>query len=149
MDESCIELSDPSQTLAGHTFDNDYIVVIRSIDHAFATPGLKAAYAIASEKLAQPLNNARLPWSIGALSDVLCTAVLKMEGGINSRYLEDSRELVQSQRNYLINRIGRIYGFSPQPSDANYLLVDLKDLFMDSRTLTENSGIKRFFDKGL
>lgn len=144
VDESCIELCDPSQTLAGHIFDNDFIVVVRSIDHSFAIPGLKAAYAIASEKLAESLNNARLPWSIGALSDVLCTAVLNMEGGINSRYLQDSRELVQSQRNYLINRIGRIYGFSPQPSDANYLLVDLKDLFIDSRTLVQTLASKGF-----
>lgn len=144
VDESCIELCDPSQTLAGHIFDNDFIVIVRSIAHAFAIPGLKAAYAIVSENLTQFLNNARLPWSIGAFSDVLCTAVLNMEGGVNSGYLKDSRELVQSQRNYLINRIGRIYGFSPQPSDANYLLVDLKDLFMDSRTLAENLASKGF-----
>lgn len=144
VDESCIELSDPSQTLAGHIFDNDFIVIVRSIAHAFAIPGLKAAYAIVSERLAQFLNNARLPWSIGAFSDVLCTAVLNMQGGVNSKYLEDSRELVQSQRNYLINRIGRIYGFSPQPSDANYILVDLKDLFMDSGTLVENLASKGF-----
>ena len=144
VDESCIELSDPSQTLAGHVFDNDFIVVVRSISHAFAIPGLKAAYGIASEKLVNLLDNARLPWSIGAHSDVLCTAVLNMEGGINSGYLEDSREIIRSQRNYLINRIGRIYGFSPQPSDANYLLVDIKDLFMDSRTLTENLASKGF-----
>ncbi len=147
VDESCIELCDPSQTLAGYTFGNDYILIIRSIAHVFSIPGLKAAYAIASEDLAQYLNNARLPWSIGAFSDVLCTAVLNMEGGINSRYLEESRQLVQSQRNYLINRIGRIYGFSPQHSDANYLLVDLKDLFMDSHTLAESLASKGFLIK--
>lgn len=147
VDESCIELSDPSQTLAGHIFDNDFVVVVRSIAHAFAIPGLNAAYAIASEKTVQLFNNARLPWSIGAFSDVLCTAVLNIEGGINSSYLEDSRELIRSQRNYLISRIGRIYGFSPQPSDANYLLVDLKDLFMDSHTLTGNLASKGFLIK--
>jgi len=144
VDESCIELSDPSQTLAGHVFDNDFIVVVRSIAHAFAIPGLAAAYGIASEKLAQLLDNVRFPWSIGAHSDVLCTAVLNMEGGTNSRYLEESRELIRSQRNYMIKRIGRIHGFSPQSSDANYLLVDLKDLFMDARTLTENLALKGF-----
>lgn len=144
VDESCIELSDPSQTLAGHVFDNEFIVVVRSIAHAFSIPGLAAAFGVASEKLAQLLDNVRLPWSIGAHSDVLCTAVLNMEGGINSRYLEESREIIRSQRNYLINRIGRIHGFSPQPSDANYILVDLKDLFMDSRTLTENLALKGF-----
>jgi threonine-phosphate decarboxylase len=67
-----------------------------------------------------------------------------MEGGTNSRYLEESRELIRSQRNYMIKRIGRIHGFSPQSSDANYLLVDLKDLFMDARTLTENLALKGF-----
>ncbi len=144
VDESCIELSDPSQTLAGHVFDNDFIVVVRSIAHAFAIPGLAAAYGIASEKLAQLLDNVRFPWSIGAHSDVLCTAVLNMEGGTNSRYLEESRELIRSQRNYMIKRIGRIHGFSPQSSDANYLLVDLKDLFMDAHTLTENLALKGF-----
>lgn len=147
VDESCIELCDPSQTLAGYTFGNDYLVIIRSIAHSFSLPGLKASYAIASENLAQYFNNGRLPWSIGAFSDLLCTAVLNIEGGINSRYLEESRQLIQSQRNYLMNRIGRIYGFSPQHSDANYLLVDLKDLFMDSRTLTQNLASKGFLIK--
>ncbi|MBC7085874.1 MAG: aminotransferase class I/II-fold pyridoxal phosphate-dependent enzyme [Methanomethylovorans sp.] len=144
VDESCIELCDPSQTLAGHTFDNNFIVIVRSIVHAFSIPGIKAAYAVASEKMAQHLNNIRLPWSIDALADVFGTAVLSIEGGINSSYLQDSRKLVHSQRNYLINRIGKIYGFSPQPSDANYFLVDVKDLFMDSQTLTENLAMKGF-----
>ncbi|MGB3908031.1 MAG: aminotransferase class I/II-fold pyridoxal phosphate-dependent enzyme [Methanomethylovorans sp.] len=147
IDESCIELSDPSQTLAGHILDNDFVVVLRSITHAFAIPGLNAAYAAASKKMAQLFNNARLPWSIGAFADVLCTAVLNVEGGVNSRYLKDSRELIHSQRDYLIERIGRIHGFSPRPSDANYLLVELKDLFMDSHTLTRNLAAKGFLIK--
>lgn len=147
VDESCIEICDPHQTLAGYTFGNDYIVIIRSIAHAFSIPGIKAAYAIASENLSSYFNNARLPWTLGSFSDVLCTAVLNMEGGIKSGYLEESRQFIQSQRNYLMNRIGRIYGFSPQHSDANYVLVDLKDLFMDSHTLTENLASKGFLIK--
>lgn len=144
VDESCIELCDHSQTLTGLTFDNNYLVVIRSLAHAFAIPGLNVAYGITSEEMASFFNNVRLPWSIGAFSDIMGTAVLGMEGGVNCKYLHDSRLAVQAQRNYLISRVGRIYGFSPLPSDANYVLVDLKDLFIDSHALVENLKSKGF-----
>lgn len=137
VDESSIELADPLMSVADLAVDNNYLLVIRSISHITAMPGLRLAYGIASENLAAILNSVRLSWNIGAAQEALATAFLGMEGGVNSVYLTESRNLIRKERDYIIGRLSGIYGFDPLPGSAHYILVDVRDLFLDSSRLTE------------
>ncbi|WP_440953725.1 threonine-phosphate decarboxylase CobD [Methanococcoides sp. FTZ1] len=137
VDEAFIELADPSQSVADVAATNDHIFVLRSLTKNFAIPGIRLGFGVASGKMAAALNTARLSWNLGSTPDVVGTALLDMEGGCNSRYLVESRNLIEKERLHLVERLSGIYGFKPLPSTVNYVLVDISELLIDSVELTE------------
>ncbi len=137
VDESFIELSDPSQSVADLAAKRDYLFVTRSIVNAFSLPGIRFSYGITSLPLAARLNAARLSWNIGSVTEEIATAVLSMEGGMNSNYLVNSRTFIREERQYIIERLSSLYGFNPLKSNANFVLVDMKEHFMDSEYFTK------------
>ncbi|TGC09128.1 threonine-phosphate decarboxylase [Methanolobus halotolerans] len=132
VDESVIELSDPCQSVADLATGNDHLIVIRSIVNTFALPGIRFSYGIASHAMAELLNSARLSWNIGAVTEAVAKAILNLEGGPDSRYLEESRKFIIKEREYIVERLSSLYGFRPLESSANYILVDMDGHFMDS-----------------
>ncbi|AKB84339.1 threonine-phosphate decarboxylase CobD [Methanococcoides methylutens] len=138
VDEAFMELADdPSQSVADVAAANDHVFVLRSLTKNFAIPGIRLGFGVASERMAASLNTARLSWNLGSTPDVVGTALLDMEGGCYSKYLEESRRSIEKERNFLVKRLSDIYGFKPLPSAVNYVLVDISQLLMDSVELTE------------
>jgi threonine-phosphate decarboxylase len=137
VDESSIELANPDMSIVDMTLDNDHLLVIRSVSDIISIPGIRLAYGIASRSMAGILNAARLSWNIGATEEAIGIAFFSMDGGPNSKYLSKARALIEKERQYIIKRFSGIYGFDPVKSSANYLLVDVRDLFLDSVRLTE------------
>ncbi|MDO9517141.1 MAG: threonine-phosphate decarboxylase CobD [Methanosarcinaceae archaeon] len=136
VDEAFSELSDPTQSVADIAAENDYVFVLRSLTKSFAIPGIRIGFGVASQKMAQILDAARLPWNLGSIPDMVGTELMSMDGGCNSRYLIESRELIKQESEYLIERLSNIRGLSPLPSSVNYILVDVSDFLMDSVELT-------------
>ncbi len=137
VDEAFIELSDPDQSIADIAAGNDYVFVLRSLTKSFAIPGIRIGFGVASLKMAQMLNAARLPWNLGSVPDIVGTELLNMDGGCNSQYFIDSRELIKQEREYLTGRLLSIRGLSPLPGNVNYILVNVSDFLMDSVELTQ------------
>ncbi|HJH31846.1 MAG TPA: threonine-phosphate decarboxylase [Methanosarcinaceae archaeon] len=137
VDEAFIELSDPAQSIADIAAGNDYVFVLRSLTKSFAIPGIRIGFGVASPKMAEMLDAARLPWNLGSIPDTIGTELLDMDGGCNSRYFIESRELIKKEREYLTQRIIDIRGLSPLSGSVNYILVDVSDFLMDSVELTQ------------
>ncbi len=136
VDESFIDLSDdPTQTVTDLTNNNNYLFVIRSITNTFSMPGIRFSYGITSLTISEVLNAARLSWNIGAVTEQIATSILSMEGGVDSKYLRDSRKFIQEEREYTMAHLSSLFGFEPVESNANYILVDMKGHFMDSSKL--------------
>ncbi|KXS41792.1 MAG: L-threonine O-3-phosphate decarboxylase, partial [Methanolobus sp. T82-4] len=115
---------------------NNYLFIQRSLTKAFAIPGIRMGFGIASTSFAKVLNNARLSWNLGSIADNVATALLKMEGGVNSRYLVESRELIETERDYLTQKLNR-RGFKPFKSSVNYIFVDISEFSMNSTELAQ------------
>ena len=137
VDEAFIELADPQQTIVDIAISNDYVFVMRSLTKSFAIPGIRMGFGVASGAMADALNTVRLSWNLGSVADVTATALLNMEGGCYSSYLVRSRELIQEEYEFLMDRLSRIYGLEPKPSTVNYILVDMSGLLLDSSELAE------------
>ncbi|MDK2947742.1 MAG: threonine-phosphate decarboxylase [Methanolobus sp.] len=141
VDESAIELVDPDMSIAEMALDNEFLFIIRSVSNITAMPGIRLAYGIASLHLANILNSARLSWNIGVTDEAIGLAFLSMEGGPHSEYLRRSREFIKNEREYMVKRFSGIYGFDPVESNTNYILIDVKDLFLDSLRLSEGLAL--------
>ncbi len=134
LDEAFIELADPDQSVAYLAQDNDYLFIQRSLTKAFAIPGIRMGFGVASKRFACVLNSARLSWNMGCIADTVATALLNMEGGVNSKYLKDSRALIAKERAFLMKKLSR-RGFKPFESSVNYIYVDISELSLDSTEL--------------
>ncbi|WP_406661541.1 aminotransferase class I/II-fold pyridoxal phosphate-dependent enzyme [Methanolobus sp. ZRKC3] len=146
VDESFIELcDDPTQTITDFAINNDHLFVIRSVTNTFSIPGVRFSYGITSPAMSYVLNSARLSWNIGAVTEQIAVSVLGMDGGVNSRYLQDSRRSIRDEREYLMTQLSFLYGFKPIESNANYVLVDMNEHFMDSSKFYEGFAAHGIF----
>ena len=136
VDEAFIELADPEQSVAYLVEDNDYLFIQRSLTKAFAIPGIRMGFGIASSKFACVLNSARLSWNMGCIADTVATALLSMEGGVNSKYLKNSRDFIEKEREFLMQKLSR-RGFRPFESSVNYIYVDISELSLNSTELAQ------------
>lgn len=136
VDEAFIELADPSQTIVDLVESNDHLFIQRSLTKAFAIPGIRMGFGVASVKIATLLNNARLSWNMGCVAEEVSTVLMNMDGGCYSRYLQESREMIAREKDFLMKKLER-RGFRPLESTVNYIFVDISDLSMDSTELTE------------
>ncbi|UGV40668.1 threonine-phosphate decarboxylase [Methanococcoides orientis] len=138
VDEAFIELADdPSQSIADMVENNDHLFILRSLTKDFAIPGVRIGFGVASKRMAEALNTARLSWNLGSIPEEIGVALMNMEGGCDSPYLVQSREAIKKDREYLIERISRIRKFIPIDTTINYILVDISNSSFDSTELTE------------
>ncbi len=133
VDEAFIELSDLKQSIAGYAASNDFVIVLRSLTKAYAVPGLRIGFAVASLDFAGLLNNIRLPWNLNSYALEIGEHLLKN----NKNYLDRSLELIKKERQWLASQLEAIRGFKPYPSDTNFILVDTRDFAINSAELEE------------
>ncbi|MDV0447614.1 Histidinol-phosphate aminotransferase [Methanosarcinaceae archaeon Ag5] len=144
MDEAFIELSDPEESLCDIAAENDYVFVMRSLTKCFALPGVRLGFGVASKNIADALNRARLSWNLSPLQEKMGAAFLSMPGGVNSDYLQKSREMILGEANYLKDELSKVWGFEPGVATTNYLLIDIS-----KRTLDSSAMAARFAGHGI
>ncbi|HII02301.1 TPA: threonine-phosphate decarboxylase [Methanosarcinaceae archaeon] len=137
VDEAFIDLSDPAQSVADLTASNDYVFVMRSLTKAFAIPGVRMGFGIASPGMAGILNMARLSWNLGTIANAIGIALLNMEGGACSQYLEESRVAIREEGRLLKAKLDRIRGFEAGEVNVNYIFVDISGFMLDSEELSK------------
>lgn len=137
VDEAFIDLSDPSQSVADLTASNEYIFVMRSLTKAFAIPGVRMGFGIASPEMAGILNTARLSWNLGTIANAIGTTLLNIEGGTHNPYLEEARAMILEEGAKFKAKLDRIRGFEAGEVNTNYIFVDISKFMLDSGELSE------------
>lgn len=131
VDEAFIELSAPEESIAEFAASSDFVVVLRSLTKTYAVPGLRIGFAVTSPGFAKLLNNIRLPWNLNSIAAAAGEKLLKY----NKSYIHRSLELIRKERQWLTLKLKSIRGFKPYPSDANFILVDIRYLPLSSAEL--------------
>lgn len=108
--------------------------VMGSLTKIFATPGLRLGYIIAEKNIIKSLNTISPTWRIDSLSYYAYTKTLK-EIDLE-KYLNETRSLVEIERNYLYNTLRRLR-LKPYNSKANFLLVNLNKLIKSKHLVNE------------
>lgn len=144
MDEAFIELSDPKQTICDLVADHKFVFIMRSLTKCFEIPGIRLGFGATHPETAAALNNARLSWNLSPLQEKVGTALMSMEGGVNSEYLQKSRELILKEANFLKTELSKIWGFKPGPATTNFILIDISE-----RTVKSTELVERFAKNGI
>lgn len=136
IDEMYIEFVD---NYAGYTsvpltkeFSN--IAIIRSVSKFFAVPGLCFAYAIMNNtEMKQLIDITTTKNNISTLSAVAVTEMLK-----DKKYIDDSAELIHTERNLVYMAMSTNQNISLTKPDANFMLMKILNPEINSSVIADH-----------
>jgi threonine-phosphate decarboxylase len=119
VDEAFIELSDPDQSVASLAPKAECLFVMRSLTKSFGVPGLRLGFGVANPFVAEIMDRARIPWSLGSIAAAAGSYLLGEKD-----FLERSRTVIREELEYLTSALKRL-GLHPLGSMVNFILVDV------------------------
>ncbi|WP_394841567.1 histidinol-phosphate aminotransferase family protein [Pendulispora brunnea] len=122
--------------------DAGRLLVIRTFSKAFGLAGARVGYAIGAPELVAAVEVSRGPYKVTQLAERVTVSALEndaawVEGGI--------REVLDARARFMpfLERLG----LKPIPSDANFVLVPVKDAAAQTKALRERGVAVRPFPK--
>ncbi|MBS1264116.1 MAG: Histidinol-phosphate aminotransferase [Methanonatronarchaeales archaeon] len=112
------------------------VVELHSLTKSFCIPGLRVGYLTAPGEIVDALLDVKQPWTVSQVAESAAGACIGEE-----EFLDESRRFVESEREFLGNRIGD--RFEVAPSDANFLLVEVGDASAAKEELLEDGLLVR------
>lgn len=101
--------------------EHPHLVILYSLTKFFAIPGLRLGVLVGDAALVRALEKHKDPWSVNTLAQLAGTAALG-----DGAYMEETKQLVTREREFLRRAISLIPGLNAFPSDANFLLVKIE-----------------------
>jgi threonine-phosphate decarboxylase len=118
VDEAFSDFSDEPISLLEEAPKLKNLVVLRSFTKLFSIPGLRLGYAVSNGRTASILKSYIEPWSVNRLAQIAGEILLDLD-----RFVEESRELIFTERELLFLGLRSIEGLTPFRSHANFLLI--------------------------
>jgi len=130
IDEAYGEYAGTSMIPKVNEFKN--LIVMRTFSKAYAMAALRVGYSVSNLKMADLMNNVKIPYSLNKISEGAAIAAVK-----DQDFIKKSVDLVNRNRPVLSSGLKRL-GFEPFPSDSNFILARCP---VDHAAFTE--GLKR------
>lgn len=100
-------------------FDN--LMVLRGVSKFFAAPGMRLGYGISgNRKFLSQMKEKQIPWSLNSLGAFTGELLLK-----DKDYIQNTRNLILSERKKLYQELKEIPAFKVYPAYANFLLLQI------------------------
>lgn len=119
VDEAYIEFDPGSLVELRERFER--LIVVRTVSKAFALPGLRVGYAVASRPTIERLERVRPPGSISTVSAAVAEAALRAP-----QIAIDNAARIGTERDRLVEQLAGI-GISTYPSVTNFVLSKFGD----------------------
>lgn len=117
IDEAYVEFSGDS---LGDWLDHyPQLVILRTLSKAFRLAGLRVGYLLASSRVAQSLEKARMPYNVGVFSQMAAALILQ-----HRDQLENSARQIVRQRRELAQQLAFLPRVRVYPSWTNFMLLE-------------------------
>lgn len=143
IDEAYIDYSHSTQMELRKQFPN--LVILRTLSKiGFAA--LRVGWLIGPSAFVQELNKVRQPYNLGAVSQKLATLIVTEL----SPFVSELVHQVMSERDRLLDEIGKLGGYCTTPSDANFLWLKTNRPAQSVFDLLRRRGIlvRSFHERG-
>ncbi|MFV0464694.1 MAG: pyridoxal phosphate-dependent aminotransferase [Lachnospiraceae bacterium] len=123
VDETYVEFTENYESLTAIPLTNFYnnIIILRGTSKFFAAPGLRLGYAITGNRdLIEQINTRKNPWTINSLAAIAGELMFT-----DYEYMEQTRELINSERNRLLAFFKQRSDYRAFPAKANFLLLKI------------------------
>ncbi len=108
----------PEISMIKEVGDNSLFLLLRSLTHFYALPGIRMGYGLGSRKLVEKLAAHQIPWSCNRLAQKLGLIAIKDEA-----FAAEARQWLSQERNWLESHLRKIPMLKVYPGAANFLLV--------------------------
>jgi threonine-phosphate decarboxylase len=139
IDETLIEFTGLESGVAWCQ-DLPNLIVMRSLSKFHALPGLRVGALAGSRDWIERLRRRREPWTVNALGGVGARAALA-----DTAHAARTRELVNAERNWLLEQLSGLEGLRVVPGVANFLFAQtdrpassICDWFLERKILLRN-----------
>ena len=121
IDEAFMDFLPPSQqeSLIAFVPEYDNLIILRSLTKFYSLPGLRLGYAITHSDRVKKWQKWRDPWTVNTLAALAGAAVLK-----DREFQQQTWDWLIPTRENLWEDLGLIPYLQPQPSSANFFLVE-------------------------
>lgn len=122
VDEAYIEMADEGTSVSEWVKDYDNLVVMRTFSKGFCMAGIRLGYCLADPELVRYINRSR------HIFNVNLAAMAAGEAAMDhlDEYRKVFRKLADT-RDWMITELAKIPGFKPIPSQANFVMVNVKE----------------------
>jgi threonine-phosphate decarboxylase len=139
VDEAFVEFADDPERFsvleAIRDFEN--LLILRSFTKLYGCPGLRLGYALGALGVIKKIARCQEPWAVSTLAQAAGIAVLPCEA-----FREQTQRLIHSERAFLFQRLDRIAGIRPFPSEVNFFLIKIGRRDLNAGTLRRRLGKK-------
>ena len=142
VDEAYAEFSGTTAVDLLDSYPN--LIVMRTFSKWAGLAGLRVGYALAHPDLVEPMLAIKQPYNVNAAADAAARAALAHRGDL----LAAVRAIV-AERDRLSREVGALGWLQPHPSDANFVLFDVKagDSGEVAAALRERGVLVRRYDR--
>lgn len=121
MDEAYFEyVSDPAYPNGMDYITDRLVISLRTFSKIYGLAGIRVGYGIASEEIVSCLEKVRQPFNVNSLAQIAALAALDDQG-----HVEESLRINSEGLAYIYGELDGM-GLSYVPTQANFLLIDLK-----------------------
>jgi histidinol-phosphate aminotransferase len=107
-------------------------IVLRTFSKAYGLAGIRLGYALAHPAVVRLLSRVKVPWNIPAVTLAAASAALDDAAEFDARMLE-----LRVAREEFTDRLRRIDGLAPVPSEGNFVLIDVSATGQSAERLVE------------
>lgn len=139
IDESFIEFT-RIESAVWWTEHHPNLLVLRSLSKFYALPGLRVGALVGSTEWMERLNRRREPWQVGTLAEAAALAAVA-----DRAHAEKTRDLVETERRWLLEELSGLEGLRFEPGVANFLFAEtdrpaaeICDWFLDRKIILRN-----------
>ncbi|MDO9546046.1 MAG: aminotransferase class I/II-fold pyridoxal phosphate-dependent enzyme [Pelolinea sp.] len=129
VDEAYIEISDEGTSVSDWINKYENLIVLRTFSKGFCLAGIRLGYMLADSEIVRLVNRSR------HIFNVNLAAMRAGEAAMD--HLAEYRKVFKKMantRDWLVDELSKIKGFMPIPSQANFVMVDVKG---SGKTATE------------
>ncbi len=122
VDEAYVEMADEGTSISKWVNEFDNLVVLRTFSKGFCLAGIRLGYMLANPELVRYMNRSR------HIFNVNIAAMAAGEAAMDhiDEYRKVFRKLAET-RDWLSAELAQIPGFKPVPSQANFVMINVKD----------------------
>ena len=134
VDESFLDFRTDRQlySVADLAAEYDNLLVISSLTKAFAIPGLRLGYGVATERLVRELEFNKDTWNVNSLAQAAGIAALGDDG-----YRVRTLAFIKQNVPYMYESLGKLEGLKVYEPSVNFVLLNIAGCGMESWQLAE------------